>query len=265
MNINPNTAQTICQILILVFAILTVTFCYGSYHFGKKAQEQQFNDVQKDREEKHNSMVSTIEQSQSVSQKEKESLMPKLEVKLFTSHTKLKRPDGTSVAISTRYKYPLVEYQLLISNTNNNSVLATDCRIKFFFSNQITKINAQPQISSGQGSQVEAIRIYKEYEKGNSNLYEEKQQDNPITNSLSLQIEKVSIDGKEINSNRATFSCARWPRDVGFSAKIIIDASKTMAIKKTPSKLGTFEGKFFYEIKGNLFESTINGKILDSK
>lgn len=265
MNFNPNTAQTICQILIFVFAILTAASWYGSYHFGNKVQEQQFNEAQKDRADKRDAVFSKIEQTQTVSPEEQEKLRPKFEVKLFTSPNKLKRPDGTSVPISTRYKYPLVEYRLLISNTNNNSVIATDFRILFFFSNQIVEINNLPLMSSSQGAQVEAIRMYKEDTKGNSSLYEEKQQDNTITNNLSLQIKKINSNGKEINSNIATFSCPRWPREVNFSASIIIDVSKTMAIEKTPSKLSTFEGKYFYEIKGNLFEERINGKIPDDE
>ena len=36
---NPNTAQTLCQIGIVLFSVLVILCGYGSFHFGKQVEK----------------------------------------------------------------------------------------------------------------------------------------------------------------------------------------------------------------------------------
>lgn len=43
---NPNTAQTLCQIGIAIFSMLAILCGYGSYHYGKKADNLKLGSLQ---------------------------------------------------------------------------------------------------------------------------------------------------------------------------------------------------------------------------
>ena len=80
-----------------------------------------------------------------------------------------------------------------------------------------------------------------------------------------MEIQQVKINQKDVNTNIVIFSCDRWPEEADFSADIIVDLSEKTEIQKTPEKLGTYEGIYFYEIKGKKFSEKINGIIPDAE
>ncbi len=194
--------------------------------------------------------------------KEKERLKPNLTVKLFPFPQVVKNPNGSETQLPTRYKYPLQEYILTINSANQDSASAFDFRIDFFFRSIISEIIQQSIMSGGEGAMISGLRIYREKDNVSPKLYEEPAVDTVAGKNFSLTIQKAKIDDKITNTNSVIFDCTRWPKETtGFSARIIVDLSKKQSFVKTPNKLGTYEGTYFYEIKGRPYKERIKGTI----
>lgn len=186
-----------------------------------------------------------------ITEEEKQSFSPKLDIKLFPSSDKAVTP----------YQYPLERYILMIQNSNNNSTPILDFRIEFNFKNIITEVKPMPLLNTGGNITVSGVRIYRQKKDGSFFTYEEQPVKTALTKNFSLEIQQVKINQKDVNTNIVIFSCSRWPEEAVFSADIIVDLSEKTEIQKTPEKLGTYEGIYFYEIKGKKFSEKINGII----
>ncbi len=178
---------------------------------------------------------------------EQEDVVPKIDVKIFST-------DGMS-----RYKPPFKKYILTIQNLNKNSATIANLRIQFMFKNLLENVKPIPLVNTGE-NMVVGVNSYYEGKDG-VHSYEEQPSASALTKSFSLEIQKVKINGQEANSNILIFSSDKWPDETAFGADIIIDASRTPSFFKTPEKINTFEGIYFYEIKGKKFSGKINGII----
>lgn len=196
----------------------------------------------------------TIREKQ-VTLEEKRTLSPHVDVMLFPF------PDE----VVTPHKYPLKQYELGIQNLNSNSVPIIDFRIEFIFRNSITEVKKMPLLETGGNLSVWGVEIYEQKKNGSISSYEEQPAETPLTENFSLTILKTKINGKDANTNIAMFMCDRWPERAAFAGKIVIDLSKRPEVVKKPDKIGTYEGIYFYEIKGKKFSEKISGFIPDGK
>ena len=223
---NPNTLQWVCQILIVVGLIMAALGGGGSYYYGQKAKKY-------------------------ISSEEKEQLAPKIDIKLF--------PFPSEAA--TPYKYPLKQYVLGIQNLNKNSAPILDFRIEFIFKNTIVEVKAMPLVDTGGDISVMGMKYYEEKKDGTTFSYEELPLKTSITENFTFEIQKAKTNVKEINTNIIIFNCARWPEGTAFASDIIVDLLTKPEFPKNQDKIGTYEGKYYYEIKGQKFSERIRGVI----
>lgn len=181
-----------------------------------------------------------------------EKLSPKIDIKLFPF------PEQAI----TKYKYPLKQYVLTIQNLNKQSPSVSDFRIEFIFNNVIEELKQMPLIESGGNLSVSGVEIYEEKKDGTIFHYEEQPLETRLTENFSLDILKAKVNGKEVNTNIAILTCERWPENVSFSGKIIVDLSKKPEILKKPDMMGKYEGAYSYKIQDKQFSKKISGVIL---
>lgn len=192
-----------------------------------------------------------IMSKEKITVEEKLKLSPKVDIKLFTL------PENAV----TPYKYPLRRYILQIQNTNKNSASILDFRIEFIFKNVITEIKLMPLLVTGGNISVTGLNIYKKNKNGSISKYEEQPIETPITKNFSLVVQQAKINERLLNTNIAIFTCERWPERADFAGDIIVDLSKKPEILKKPDRVGTYNGIYFYEIRGKKFSETIMGVI----
>ncbi len=183
--------------------------------------------------------------NQQVTVEEKNKLSPKLNIDLS--------PD---LAKDNPYKYPLHEYRMLIQNENENSVPIQDLRTKFFFYNNVHQVEKRPMIVTGGVVSFSGLRVIEHNKTGSKIVLEEQPVDDYILKSFFLTIQPQKVSDRQINTNIVLFTVERWPEKVGFLGDIIVDLSKKPTIK---GENGTYEGMYFYTIRGEKFEEKING------
>jgi hypothetical protein len=186
-----------------------------------------------------------------ITNEEKLRLSPKLDIKLFSFPKEAVTP----------YRYPLRQYLLGIQNLNKDSVPIFDLRIEFIFKNIVKEIKANPILENGGNLSVGGVRIYVGDEKGLVSKYEEQPTETPITKNFALTVQKAKVNEGYINTNIVFFTCERWPERAFFSGEIVVDLSKSPRILREQNKIGTYEGIYFYEIKGKKFSDKISGII----
>jgi hypothetical protein len=118
-----------------------------------------------------------------------------------------------------------------------------------------------PLLASGGNLSVGGIRVYEKKKNGSLFSYEEQPVETAITKNFTLTIQQAKINGKDVNTNVVIFNCTKWPEESFFSGEIIIDLSRKPGILKNPEKIGTYEGLYFYEIKGRKFSEKTLGDI----
>lgn len=186
---------------------------------------------------------------------------PLFEITLFPKTKRVKNPDGTYTSLPTPYPPPLLEYIFMIRDKNKESSYVQDFRLNFYFPYKINEVISQATLFDGTGANVSGMQMFSDNLKGKKQLYTEQQTDSTLTRSISMDIETYDLNGKVYNSNIASIACAKWPKDVGFSARIIVDTSKPIKSVKMPDKLNSYNGKYFYEINGKVYEDKISGEI----
>jgi hypothetical protein len=129
---------------------------------------------------------------------------PKFYVTLF--------PDPPELLAFHKYKYPLRRYELMIGNSNVNSVVPTDFRIEFIFKNIIMDVKQITLVPSGQNVSVEGFRLYGKNKEGKESSYEEQANDTSFAKNFSIAIKRDKINDLLINTNILTIHCERWPR-----------------------------------------------------
>jgi hypothetical protein len=231
----------ICALMLGLFGGTSIVLIYGLLWISD--QEHKFKET----------ITSQIKAEHREPEADKISLVkqpPKVNIRLYPSPEKL------------YYKPPLQEYFLSIDIQNPNYVAITDFRMEINFKNVIGEVKSTPMVETGGAVSVGEIRIYSKKLNEPEIRYEEQPIDTSITRAFSLDIQKVKINDKIVNTNIVLFHCEKWPEKVVFSGNIIIDLSKELKVRKKPDKVGTYEGQYFYEINGQKFPQIISGPIL---
>ncbi len=160
------------------------------------------------------------------------------------------------------YKYPLQQYILSISNANINSATVFDCRIEFFFKNQIVKTKSMPFLNAG--SMTSGFEMHVENKDGSISSLEEQPVETSITKKFSLVVQQDKVNGKIVNTNMAIFDCEKWPETGFFGANIVIDLS-SKAVFAHRGQSNTYKGTYHYESNGQKYSESVQGLIKETE
>jgi hypothetical protein len=177
-----------------------------------------------------------------------EALRPKFDIKI-------------SPSAYPRYQSQLREYSLLINNLNPKSVPVEDLRIEFNFRNVLERTKSMPLIPSGGASTIRGVAIHGKDKQGVESSYEELPGHGPIEKKFVLEIKKVKVNNKIINTNVLTLSCTQWPAKVGYSADIIVNLAPISEATISGPTNQFYEGIYFYYLGGKRTSEKINGFI----
>ncbi|MFC1478573.1 hypothetical protein ACFL57_03855, partial [Candidatus Margulisiibacteriota bacterium] len=119
-----------------------------------------------------------------VSPEEQKELSPRIDIKLFNTHSHL----------DTDNIYPLQKYSLMIQNLNSNSVKISNLRIKFYFHNNIYSIKQNPLPYTRESVQINSMSSIFERKNGNIDKYEDIPAYTTLTNKFSLAIEQAKVN-----------------------------------------------------------------------
>lgn len=162
----------------------------------------------------------------------------------------------------TIHKYPFDEYTLLISNRNKDSLAVSNLTVEFFFKNIVVKAEGTPILDSGGPVTVGQLQMIKG-EGHQSDVVEDQPLETPVAKLMSIQVRQRKTDGKSVNTNIAIFNCEKWPKGVAFEGSIVIDMTKEPTLITKPGLMGTYTGKYYYDIQGKGFSKEITGSIPD--
>ena len=97
---------------------------------------------------------------------------------------------------------------------------------------------------------------------GTTNNFEDMPTDSALSKRFSFDIESYKFNEEILHKNVAILSCENWPENTTFFGTAYIDFSKKLEpILEAPSKVGTFEGEYYYWIKNTKYRETITGTI----
>jgi len=159
-------------------------------------------------------------------------------------------------------------YQVMIQNTNRESVPVLDLIVKFYLPQHIVNVKAFPLIAfTADGVSIEAVRII--VDGPDRTASEQEPLESPLAQSCIFSPEKFrftkflpngEISTTEIkNTNVLTVSCGVWPQVVAFSGRIDADSQDLDFAPKR--RAGRYEGQYSYEVMGRRFTETIEGSL----
>lgn len=162
---------------------------------------------------------------------------------------------------SARYKYPQYEYCFLVRNQNKESVAIADLAINFFFKNTINETKANIMLDTG-GAIVGGLRII-EAEGDHTTVMEDEPLEIQASGAPVLVVKARTVNGKRVNTNEAVLNSEKWPKGASMDARVVVDVTAKPDLIAKPDKMGTYEGKYHYQIKNKGFEERICGIIPD--
>jgi hypothetical protein len=105
------------------------------------------------------------------------------------------------------------------------------------------------------------VKVYEKRKDGSTFEYEEKALPTELSKKFSFEIQKATVNKKSLNLNFADLYIERWVAGAWFTASIVVDSSKGPPVTKKPEEVNTYNGMYFYEIRGRTFSGKINGVI----
>lgn len=194
-----------------------------------------------------NQPVQQIEKTEEqILAEEKAARSPQFDVKIFP---------WPSEAV-TPYKPPLKQYVLGIQNINKNSVPVLDLRMEFHFRNIIAEVKPQVLLTGGGNMSVSGMKRYEQRKDGPVSAYEEKALPSELSKKFVFTIQQATINKKSTNLNFVDLYVERWIEEALFSAEIIINTAKGPSISKKPGEVNSYNGMYFYEIRGKNSQET---------
>ncbi len=192
---------------------------------------------------------------QNVSDADKNKFSPKLEV--FVVPVPFEEEDTIVVGDPVNSNY----YGLGIRNLNDTSVPILNLVVTFWFNNSVVRLSGQPGIGA---LVISGIKVYNKTKAGNLELVVEGvPTELSIFNAFSLDVLKRKIEDRVLNTNTVMFSCSFWPSqsNIHFQGEIVTAPGGRIEVS-TLGRPGTYQGQFFYEIKGQAFSEKLSGKIV---
>jgi hypothetical protein len=177
------------------------------------------------------------------------------------------KPDvNVSIFNEAKFEYRLIDhrikkYHISVENKNKNAVPIKDLRIKFFFRKIVDKVSKDPVSHTGDYT-VKTVYGYLPQKDGRTKNLEEMATDSALSKHFSFNIESYKYGEEVLHKNVAILACETWPENTTFFGTAYVDFSKKLEpILEAPSKLGTFEGEYYYWIGKKKFRETIKGTI----
>ncbi|MBF0216596.1 MAG: hypothetical protein HQL30_06335 [Candidatus Omnitrophica bacterium] len=261
--------------LSILFTGLAAVSLFHANQINSKMQSKQYieriNKSEQKLSEEHTAISDEVRKSSGqileeiknpeITPDEKQKLTPLVQVKVIPFPETIKKPDGTREFIPTKYRYPLKEYIVSIGNSNSSSAIITDCRLKFYFPYTIQEIIFSPQAIGNGLVMTTDFRFYQEGADGKTKTIADVPLKTKMGDNFSFEICKIQDNSDTINTNVAEFHCERWPKEMDVTARIVLDLSKQQKLIKLPSNMGTYEGSYWYSIKGKDFKQLVEGEI----
>lgn len=171
-----------------------------------------------------------------------------------------------SIANEDKFEFRLIDqkikkYHISISNKNKNAVPIKDLRINFYFRKIVEKVSKDPVFHTGDYT-VKTVYGYIPQKDGTRKDLEDTATDSALSKRFSFNIETYKYGDEVLHKNIAVLSCENWPENTTFFGTAYVDFSKKLApVLEAPSKIGTFEGEYYYWIENKKFKETIKGVI----
>jgi len=173
---------------------------------------------------------------------------------------------NVSIFNEDKFEFRLIDqrikkYHIRISNKNKNAVPIKDLRIKFYFRKIVEKVSKDPVSHTGDYT-VKTVYGYISQKDGTRKNLEDIATDSALSKQFSFNIKTYKYGEEVLHKNIAVLACENWPENTTFFGTASVDFSKKLApILEAPSKIGIFEGEYYYWIENKKFRETIKGTI----
>lgn len=152
-------------------------------------------------------------------------------------------------------------YVFVIRNLNKTSVPILNIIMNLSFSDSVVRLGGQPII----GTLVAPVKAYKR--KGPDTLVliqESLPAELSIFNTFSFEVRKDKVKDRILNTNIVMFSCSSWSAEsnICFSGDVVTAPGGIIEVSSL-GRPGSYQGQFFYEIKGQTFSEKISGMIIE--
>ena len=151
-------------------------------------------------------------------------------------------------------------YVFVIRNLNKTSVPIQNLIMTLSFSDSVVRIEGRPYI----GIFNAPVKVYKR----TLDTWIPEQESVPaelsIFKSFSFEVRKNRIKDSILNTNLVAFSCTSWAAEsnIYFSGEVVTAPSGNTEVSSL-GRPGSYQGQFFYEIKGQTFSEKLSGKIVE--
>jgi hypothetical protein len=153
-------------------------------------------------------------------------------------------------------------YVFAIRNQNEKSVPIRNLVMKLSFSDSVVRLGGEPGI----GTIVAApMRAYRQQTPDIMVLEQESvPAELSIFETFSFKVIKRKLEDCIFNTNMVVFSCSWWPAEsnICYSGEVVTAPGGRREVSNL-GRPGSYEGQFFYEIKGQRFSEKLSGKIVE--
>jgi hypothetical protein len=192
--------------------------------------------------------IVSVGEAQVITPDDKKRYTPKFDIKLQQMNENI-------------YKYPLRRYILMIQNTNRDSTV-TKLRIKFTFNNKIKEIDPLLKLDYGEDFSAQVTEFVGTKADGTLYSYRPNSTESLKANNISFEIQRVTINRSEYNTNVLILNTKEWPKGSYFESYVVVDLSQEQDLLDFEEK-GTYIGSYEYVIKDKIYTDNIRGKIID--
>lgn len=159
-------------------------------------------------------------------------------------------------------------YIFAIRNFNKTSVPILNLIVNLSFSDSVVRLEGHPSI----GTLVMPAKVYKHqkrvYEQKIKDIWVPTQESLPaelsIFKTFSFEVRKDRIKDRILNTNIVMFSCSSWAPEsnICFSGEVVTAPGGSIEVSSL-GRPGSYQGQFFYEIKGQTFSEKLSDKIVE--
>lgn len=159
-------------------------------------------------------------------------------------------------------------YVFAIRNLNKTSVPILNLIINLSFSHSVVRLEGHPSI----GTLVMPAKVYKHqtkvYEQQIKDIWVPTQESLPeelsVFKTFSFEVSRRKVKDRILNTNMVMFSCSSWPAEsnICFSGEVVTAPGGSIEVSSL-GRPGSYQGQFFYEIKGQTFSEKLSGKIVE--
>lgn len=166
--------------------------------------------------------------------------------------------EGTIIAgdpVNSKY------YIFVIRNLNKTSVPILNLIMTLSFSDSVVRLEGQPYI----GIFNAPVKAYKRQAQDTLVLIQESlPAELSIFKTFSFEVSRRKVKDSILNTNMVLFSCTSWATEsnIHFSGEVVTAPGENIEVSSL-GRPGSYQGQFFYKIKGKTFSEKLSGKIVE--